>query len=127
MVEGAIADRERVDALNLGHATRGRAGVLVDTSNAPMVVLGRGDARGLHAPQGEAFALTMLLARIDAPFVAVPDPQTSGGTLDQLNKTFPQLYRFGAPGYRLVYHNTTWRLFERTATAAAGERLSSPN
>lgn len=110
---GAGGDKDRIDALNLGAATFGRAGVLVDTANAPAVVLGRGTARGLFAPRGETFALTMLFARFDTPYVAVPDPQSVVGLQDQLNKTFPQLYRFGAPGYRLVYQNPTWRMFAR--------------
>ena len=70
------------------------------------------------APRGETFALTMLFARIDAPFVAVPDPHSAAGAQDQLNKAFPTLYRFGAPGYRLVYQNPTWRLFGRLAGRA---------
>jgi hypothetical protein len=113
---GPGGDRDRIDALNLGAATLGRAGVLVDTANAPAVVLGRGTARGLYAPRGETFALTLLFARFDTPYVAVPDPQTVPGAQDQLNKIFPQLYRFGAPGYRLVYQNSTWRLFARLGT-----------
>jgi hypothetical protein len=117
LVNGSLGDRERLDALNLGNATVGREGVLVDSFNAPAVVLGRGRARGLHAPQGEAFALTMLLARIDAPFVALPDPNSAAGAQDQLNKVFPKLYRSGIPGYRVVYQNATWRLFERLAPA----------
>ena len=125
-VEGHGGDRERIDALNLGHATLGRDGVLVDTFNAPAVVLGRGHARGLLAPQGETFELTMLFARIDAPFVAVPDPHSAAGAQDQLNKAFPKLYRFGAPGYRLVYQNPTWRLFARNCRSAGFERLSAP-
>jgi hypothetical protein len=112
LVDHATGDRERIDALNLGHATLGRQGVLVDAFNAPAVVLGRGRARGLMAPQGEEFMLTVLLARLHAPFVAVPDPHASAGALDQLNKAFPTLYRLGAPGYRLVYQNSTWRLYE---------------
>jgi len=115
LLHGSIGDRERIDALNLGHATIGRDGVLVDSFNAPAVVLGRAHARGLMAPQGETFELTMLFARIDAPFVAVPDPHSAGGAQDQLNKAFPTLYRLGAPGYGLVYQNPNWRLYERRA------------
>jgi hypothetical protein len=51
--------------------------------------------------------------RLDTPFVAVPDPQSSTGANDKLDKAFPSLYREGAPGYRLIYQNTTWRLFAR--------------
>ena len=115
LADGTGGDRERLDALTLGKATAGRDGVLVDTLNAPAVVLGRGYARGLHATQGEGFALAMLFAKVDTPFVAVPDPQSAAGAQDQLNKTFPKLYRFGVPGYRLVYQNPTWRLFERAS------------
>jgi hypothetical protein len=118
MIDGGDGDRARLDALNLGNVTAGRDGVLVDTFNAPAIVLGRGGARGLYAPETEPFALAMLFARFDAPFIAVPDPQSSAGALDQLNKLFPKLYRAGAPGYRLVYQNLTWRLFERIGKSA---------
>jgi hypothetical protein len=106
-------DKERVDTLNLGAATLGHDGVLIDAANAPAVVLGRGSARGLHAARGETFDLAVLFARFDAPYVAVPDPQSTLGAQDQLNKIFPALYRSGAPGYRLVYQNSTWRMFAR--------------
>ena len=108
----------RVAAIDLGLATVGRDGVLVDTLNAPAVVLGRGGARGLLSPSDEAFTLGILFARIDAPFVAVPDPQIGIGAQDRLNKAFPQLYRRGAAGYRLIFENAGWRLFARVETAA---------
>lgn len=112
LLEGRV-DRERLDALALGGATVEREGVLVDTFNAPAVVLGRGGARGLVTPSDETFALAMLFSRIDTPFVAVPNPQTVTGAQDRLNRAFPLLHRNGAPGYRLVYQNENWRLFAR--------------
>ena len=117
-LEGRDVDAERVAAINLGNATVGRDGVLVDTLNAPAVVLGRGGARGLLSPSDEAFTLRILFSRIDSPFVAVPDPQIGLGAQDRLNKAFPQLYRRGAMGYRLIFENAGWRLFARTETAA---------
>ena len=87
--------------------------MLVDTFNAPAVVLGRGGARGLLPPSDEAFALALLFGRIETAYVAVPNPQSAAGVLDRLNKAFPALYRRGAPGYRLVYQNESWRLFAR--------------
>jgi hypothetical protein len=113
VLDGTPADRERLDALNLGRASVGRGDLLIDTLNAPAVMLGRGSARGLHMPQGEAFALAILLGRFDANTIAVPDPHSAAGAQDHLNKVFPKLYRFGAPGYRRIYQNSTWRLFER--------------
>jgi hypothetical protein len=104
-------ESERLDALTAGGAAVGREGVLADVDNAPAFVLGRGRARGILGPQSEPFALAMLFARIDTPFVAVPDPQSNTGANDRLNKAFPSLFREGAPGYRVVYQNNTWRLF----------------
>jgi membrane protein XagC len=112
-LEGRGVDQERVAAIGLGSATTGRNGILVDTFNAPAVVLGRGRARGLLSPSDEAFTLGVLFARIETPFVAVPDPQIGIGAADRLNKAFPLLYRRGAPGYRLIYENANWRLFAR--------------
>ncbi len=87
--------------------------MLVDTFNAPAVVLGRGRARGLLIAVRRGVRAGVLFSRIDAPFVAVPDPQIGIGAQDRLNKAFPLLYRRGAPGYRLVYQNANWRLFAR--------------
>jgi hypothetical protein len=112
-LKGRNADIERAAAIDLGQATAGRDGVLVDTFNAPAVVLGRGRARGLLSPSNEAFTLGVLFSRIEAPFVAVPDPQVGIGAQDRLNKAFPLLYRRGAAGYRLIYDNASWRLFAR--------------
>lgn len=111
--EGGGVDRERTAAINLGGATVGRDGILVDTFNAPAIVLGRGRARGLVSPSDEAFAMGVLFSRIETPFVAVPDPQFGIGAQDRLNKAFPLLYRRGAAGYRLIYENANWRLFAR--------------
>jgi hypothetical protein len=117
---GRNVDIARVAAIDLGKATVGRDGILVDTLNAPAVVLGRGRARGLLSPSGEAFTLGILFSRIDSPFVAVPDPLIGTGAQDRLNKAFPQLYRHGAAGYHVIYDNAGWRLFERT-TIASGQ------
>jgi hypothetical protein len=110
---GRNVDMERLAAFNLGNATVGRNGVLVDTFNAPAIVLGRGRALGLLPPSTEAFTLGVMLARIETPFVAVPDPQIGIGAQDRLNKAFPLLYRHGAAGYHIVYDNANWRLFAR--------------
>lgn len=107
------AGHERIDALDLGRAIGKRNGVLIDTDNAPAAVIGRANARGLLSPADEQFTLAILLSRIDAPYVAVPNPQSATGAQDRLVRSFPLLYRNGAPGYRLVYQNGTWRLFAR--------------
>lgn len=112
-LDGVMGDQTRVDALTFGGALAKHDGVLIDTDNSPAVVVGRGAARGLIGPSDQAFTLAILFQRIDAPFVAVPDPHSSAGAHDRLNKTFPRLYRDGAPGYRLDHWNRTWRLYAR--------------
>jgi hypothetical protein len=115
-LDAAVArgGNERIDALTAGGAAEQRDGVLADIDNAPAFVLGRGRARGIFGPQSEPFALAMLFDRIDTPFVAVPDPQSSIGAGDRLNKAFPSLFNEGMAGYRVIYQNNTWRLFERS-------------
>ena len=107
------ADPARTDALDLGGTIAARVGVMVDSVNAPAVVVGRGRATGLITPPDENFHLAILMSHVSAPFVAVPDPQSNVGARDQLNKAFPQLFQRGLPGYRLVYQNASWRLFGR--------------
>jgi membrane protein XagC len=109
----AGSDPARTDALNLGGAIITRAGVMVDSVNAPAVVVGRGSATGLITPQDETFNLAILMSVVSAPFVAVPDPQSNVGARDRINKAFPQLFQHGPPSYHLVYQNANWRLFGR--------------
>jgi len=113
---------ERTDALAAGGAAAGRNGLLADVNNAPAFVLGRGSASGILGPQGEAFALALLFDRIEAPFVAVPDPQSGAGANDRLDNAFPSLFRDGLPGYRLIYQNNTWRLFERLRNVTVSDQ-----
>ena len=104
---------ERLDTIAAGGAFIGRDGVLADTDNAPALVLGRGRAHGILGPESEAFALAVLFARVDTPFIAMPDPQSPIGANDRLDRAFPSLFRDGMAGYRVIYQNNTWRLFEK--------------
>ena len=104
---------ERADALAAGGIVAGVDGVLVDVDDAPAFLLGRGSARGILGPQSEAFALAMLFGRVETPYVAVPDPQSVAGAIDKLDRAFPTLFRDGPPGYRAIYQNNTWRIFEK--------------
>ena len=121
----AALDREgseRQDAVAAGGASLGHDGVLVDTDNAPAVVLGRGRARGLLGPQSEPFALAILFSRIETPLIAVPDPQSVTGKNDRLNRAFPSLFRDGLPGYQVIYQNNTWHLLSRSPGLSASNK-----
>lgn len=111
-------ERDTAEALALGGAVAGRDGVLVDTLDAPAVVIGRGGARGLLSPWGESFRLAILFSRMEAPFVAVPDPESNAGARDRVTKSFPLLFHNGLSNYRIVYQNSIWRLFERVDRVA---------
>ena len=113
---------ERLDAVAAGGASVGGDGVLADTGNTPALLLGRGRARGILGPDSEPFALALLFSRIDAPFVAVPDPQSRTGANDRLDRAFPALFRDGLAGYRVVYQNNTWRLFEKLKADTVSKR-----
>jgi hypothetical protein len=54
-----------------------------------------GRAHGVLGPQSEAFTLALLFDRVDAPFIAVPDPQSNAGVNDRLDQAFPSLFREG--------------------------------
>jgi hypothetical protein len=109
---------ERLDTIAAGGASLGRDGVLADTDNAPALVLGRGHAHGISGPESEAFTLAMLFARVETPLIAVPDPQSTTGANDRLDKAFPSLFRHGLAGYRVIYQNNTWRLFAKIKEAS---------
>jgi len=115
----AHGDGGRADALAAGGVAAADNGVLVDIDNMPAFLLGRGAAPGILGPQSEAFTLAMLFRRVETPFVAVPDPQSQAGANDRLDRAFPALFHDGPPGYRLVYQNNTWRIFEKTKQLAA--------
>ena len=57
--------------------------------------------------------LTLIFHHLATPFVAVPDPLGEIGATDRLDRAFPDLFRLGVPGYHLIYHNGTWKLFEK--------------
>jgi membrane protein XagC len=114
--------RERLDTIAVGGASAGRDGVLADFDNAPALVLGRGGVHGIFGPASEPFALATLFMRVDTPLVAVPDPQSTIGAGDRLDAAFPDLFRNGSPGYRLIYQNDTWRLFAKEKQLTVSSR-----
>ncbi len=120
-LHGAVGARRRRTDRRADRRRGGRRhdGVLADVDNAPAFVLGRGRARGILGPQSEPFALAMLFARIDTPFVAVPDPQSTAAPTIASTRRFRLCSARALPGYRVIYQNNTWRLFARTNAASA--------
>jgi hypothetical protein len=45
--------------------------------------------------------------------VALPDPDSYAGRMDELNRLFPGFYDFGMPGYHLAYDAGGWRVYRK--------------
>jgi hypothetical protein len=91
-------------------------------SAAPLALFAFAAALALAAMTGRPAlvansALNVVIALV-FPTVAVPNPKSASGANDRLNKVLPALYRRGAPGYRIVYQNDTWRLYGRMPNVA---------
>lgn len=95
----------------LAGVLRGKSGILFDASAAPAVVAERGSARGISGAQSHAFQLAALTHQLKSPVLVVRSVQSTKGA-DTLGRAFPELFRSGAPGYRLVFDSPTWRVFQ---------------
>jgi membrane protein XagC len=98
----------------LGVWLRGpRAPLLLDERSGVYVIVAHGSARGLILSGSDAFKLDMRRSLPQAPLIAVPEPRSLRGRQDALNLRFPGLYGDGLPGYRRVYDQGGWRVYER--------------
>jgi membrane protein XagC len=116
---GAQVDRNSAsDATGtnaLAHYLEGRSDVLIDAHAHPALLARRNSTHGLVVPGDDAFTQTVVTQRVQAQFIAVPDPDapTIAGD-DLLAQTFPTLYQQGVHGYRLAYDANGWRVYERS-------------
>lgn len=95
-----------------GRFLAGRTGVLMDAQSHPRLIAARGSARGLVTDTDVAFTLSILRRRIETSAVVVQAPDPSRNA-DLINRTFPDLYSQGVPGFRLAYDRGGWRVWER--------------
>ena len=91
-------------------------GVLVDTHADPELVQLCGTARGFSVAGEADFDLQLQSRRLTSPFVLV-GTDTASTQLGLLAHAFPDLWRHGAAGYRLIFDQGGWRLYARQPLA----------
>jgi hypothetical protein len=93
-------------------------GVLVDTQSHPELVQLCGTARGFHVAGEPDFDLQLQSRRLTSPFVLV-GREPGSAQLDLVAHSFPDLWRHGAAGYRLIFDQRGWRLYARQSQPLA--------
>jgi len=90
----------------------GPATLLDDRLGMPVVAaLGRADR--LVLPPDPLFLEQLIARRPTVRQIAVPDPRRPGAERDRSNRTFPDLWERGRPGWQLVYDQLGWRVWRR--------------
>jgi hypothetical protein len=91
-----------------------RLTTLIDLHSGYKVVAARGDALDLITPYSDGYKLLIQGALPEVGQIALPDPDSYAGRIDELNRFFPELYDFGMPGYHLAYDADGWRVYRKT-------------
>lgn len=86
--------------------------VLIDDQSAFAAIVARGSPEGMLVPTTDEFKIAVTSRQLDADYIAVPDPSTARGQLDQINQNFPNLFVSGHESYDLVYDNRSWRVYQ---------------
>jgi hypothetical protein len=90
-----------------------RLTTLIDLHSGYKVVAARGDALDLITPYSDRYKLLIQGAMPEIGQVALPDPDSYAGRMDELNRLFPGFYDFGMPGYHLAYDAGGWRVYRK--------------
>jgi hypothetical protein len=86
---------------------------LIDLHSGYKVVAARGDAIDLITPYSDRYKLLTQGVLPEVGQIALPDPDSYAGRIDELNRRFPELYDFGMPGYHLAYDADGWRVYRK--------------
>ncbi len=90
-----------------------RLTTVIDLHSGYKVVAARGDALDLITPYSDRYKLLLQGVLPEVGQIALPDPDSYVGRIDELNKLFPELYDFGMPGYHLAYDADGWRVYRK--------------
>jgi len=91
-----------------------RLPTLIDLHSGYKVVAARGDALDLITPYSDGYRLLIQSALPKVAQIALPDPDSHAGRIDELSRHFPELYDFGMLGYHLAYDADGWRVYRKT-------------
>jgi membrane protein XagC len=90
-----------------------RLPTLIDDQAAYAAIAARRDAVGLILPFSDEFKLALASPdRLPAQIV-VPAPGSRQGAQDAITQRFPDIWQNGRPGYRLVYEQEVWRVWQQ--------------
>ncbi len=113
-LRSSVAGAERERAKTLKATLCSRKAVLVDTRAHPELAQLCGTAKGFVSAGEADFDIQIQSRRLTSPLVLAAAPYVTS-KFDLVAHTFPDLYRHGEPGYRLVYDEGGWRLYARVA------------
>lgn len=88
-----------------------REPTMLDDRHAYAALVARGDARDLILPFSRSYKAHLLRRELTVSQIVAPDPRYRGP--DQINEHYPNLYVQGMAGYRLVYNQPPWRVYQR--------------
>lgn len=90
-----------------------REPTLMDLRSGFRAIAARGDAKNLILPFTHAYRLTMRSDQPSVEQIVVPSPDSVTGRHDEINLRYPHLYESGLPGYKRVYDENGWRVYQR--------------
>ncbi|MEA1652376.1 hypothetical protein UAJ10_25625 [Nitrospirillum sp. BR 11164] len=111
----------------VGLFLRGVDDVALDPAGTAAIIDARGRADGLVLPTSDRLKATLLMRRLDAGYVVLPDPEGApAARQDMFNQAFPTFYAEGRDGYRLAFDRAGWRVYQRVSAAPAASDGPAP-
>jgi hypothetical protein len=98
----------------LGHwLAENRLPTLIADRAGYRAIAARGDSKGLLLSFMPEFKLALQRADPGVAQVVVINPSHERAYADRVTRQYPDLYRNGLPGYRLVFQNPHWHVYRR--------------
>lgn len=90
-----------------------RLPTLLDERAGYRIIAARGDTRGLVLSYMPEFKLALQRADPAVAQIVVSDPRQRRADMDAVTQQYPELYRDGLPGYRLIFRSRDWHVYRR--------------
>ncbi|SEN53924.1 hypothetical protein [Palleronia pelagia] len=92
---------------------QGKAGIMLDVERNPEMVVAFGDVSRLLTSGQPAYDLALEGGRLRAPYILVPKVMGMEPVSDRILRRFPGLASGAQAGYRQIYQNSKWQIFQR--------------
>ncbi len=90
-----------------------RRDTLIDESSGYKVVVARGDSKGLFLSYTSRFKIALNHAYPDIEQIVIPDPTSVIGKKDKISLRYPEMFKEGMMGFKLVYSDKIWRVYRK--------------